>query len=126
MNKFFFIMIVFIVCFYFSCFGDDNIDTSTMINEFTPQFNKNSTLYVWLDNFRIREKPDLSSKIVDHLQFADEVKYLGEISGIKSKITIRGITYNAPWIKIKTKGGKIGWVYSVGLKKEFIKIYIEQ
>ena len=87
MNKFFFIMMVFFVCFYFVCIGDDNIDTSNKIHEFKPEFNKNSTLYVWLDNFRVREKPSLASKIIDHLQFADEVKYLGETSGIKSKIT---------------------------------------
>ena len=109
MNKLFYIMMAFLACLYFTCIGDDNIDPSTMINEFTPQFNKNSTIYVWLDNFRVREKPDLSSKVIHHLQFADEVKYLGETSKIKSKITLRGVTYNAPWIKITTKGGKEFW-----------------
>ena len=125
MNKLFFIILIFFVCLSFSCFGDDNINGKNNITEFTPQFEKRSTLYVWLDNFRMREQPDLSSQVIDMLQFADEVEYLGKVSKTKSTVTIRGKTYEAPWIEIKTKDGKTGWVYSVGLKNEFIKIYTE-
>jgi hypothetical protein len=110
---------------YCTPFGDDAINRETTIYEITPDFGKDSTLYVWLRNFRIREQPDLSSKVIDLLQFAEEVVYLGEVSDTKSQITLRGKTYNAPWIKIKTKDGNIGWVYSVGVKSDFIKIYTE-
>jgi hypothetical protein len=98
--------------------GDD-------ISDISPVFNRNSTLYVWLNNLRVRESPDLSSEITDTLQFAEEVEYLNEISTIKTRVTIRGKKYNAPWVKIKLKSGKTGWVYSVGLMADFIKIYTE-
>ena len=120
-----FIFMFMCVCILYPCIGDDNIDKENKINEFTPQFMKNSTLYVWLDNFRLREQPDLASKVIDHLHFANEVEYLGEISDIESKVTIRGQAYIAPWIKIKTQSGKIGWAYSVGFKTDFIEIYTE-
>jgi len=125
MKKVFFVLLVIYVCIYSPCIGDDTINKVATINDFLPNFKKNSTLFVWLNNLRVRETPNLSSEVIDLLQFADEVVYLNQISNIKSKITISGKTYNAPWIKIKTKDGKIGWVYSVGFKTDFIKIYTE-
>ena len=120
-----FILLFMYLCIFIPSIGDEITDKNTMINDFLPNFENNSILYVWLDNLRVREKPDLSLKIIDYLQFADEVEYLNEMSTTKSKVTIRGNTYNAPWIKIKTKSGKIGWVYSIGFKTDFIEIYKE-
>ncbi len=123
MNRLLFILPMMFVSAFFTCIGDDN--RGTTIHEITPHFQKDTTLYVWLNNFRIREQPDLSSKVIELLQFADEVDYLGEMSDTKYRITLRGKMYNAPWIKIKTKDGKIGWIYSVGVKDDFIEIYTE-
>jgi hypothetical protein len=116
--KMVFISLFMVICVCVPCIGDE-------ISDISPIFESNSILYVWLNNLRVREGPDLSSKITDTLQFAEEVEYLNEISNIKSKTTIRGKTYNAPWVKIKLKSGKIGWIYSVGLMADFIKIYTE-
>ncbi|UCE07919.1 MAG: SH3 domain-containing protein [bacterium] len=125
MKKIALILAVINLCIYFTCIADARIDKKLAIIEYLPDFEHNATLYVWLSNLRLREKPNPSSKVIDQLQFADKVVYLNEISNIKSQLLIRGIYYNAPWIKIKTKERIIGWVYSVGVKTEFIKIYTE-
>ena len=125
MKKILFILVVINLYIPFTGIADDKIDKETAVFEYSPDFQNNATLHVWLNNLRVREKPNLSSEVIDHLQFADEVVYLNEISSIKSKIAIRGKDYNAPWIRIETKDGKSGWVYSVGFKTDFIKIYTE-
>lgn len=125
MRKILLILPLIYVCIYYPCFGDDIIDKEITINDFLPALEKNSTLYVWLNNLVVRENPGLSSKSIDYLQFADEVVYLNEMSNVKSRITVRGKIYNAPWIKIKTGDGKIGWIYSVGVKTDFVKMYRE-
>jgi hypothetical protein len=125
MNKRYLWFFIIYLCLHVPAIGDDTINRRTSIKEFTPGFQNDATLYVWLHNLRIREEPELSSKIIGRLQFADEVEYLNEMSDMKSKAIIRGNTYNAPWIKVKTGDGMIGWVYGVGLKSDFIEIYAE-
>jgi hypothetical protein len=119
------ILVIIFMGISFSNLADDRSDRDATIIEYFPDFDDNSTLYVWLDNFRVREKPDLSSMVIDRLQFADEVLFLNEISYAKSTVTIRGKIYTAPWIKIQIKDKTVGWAYSVGFKTEFIKIYTE-
>jgi hypothetical protein len=124
MNRFLMLPVL-LGCLRFTCLGEDTVERAGKINEFRPQFEKKSTLYVWLDNFRIREEPDLSSEVIDLLQFADEVQYVGKMSKLNSRVTIRGQAYDAPWVKVRTKSGVVGWAYSVGFKNEFIEIYTQ-
>ena len=84
MKKVFFVLLVIYVCIYSPCIGDDTVDKVATINDFFPNFKNNSTLFVWLNNLRVRETPNLSSEVIDFLQFADEVVYLNQISNITS------------------------------------------
>ena len=75
-----------------------------------------TTLYAWVDKLRIREQPTTKSEIVMEVKEGTSFTYLNEKTDYKERINLRGTLYNEPWLKIKTKGGKVGWVYGGAIK----------
>ncbi|MFK7806237.1 MAG: SH3 domain-containing protein [Saprospiraceae bacterium] len=73
-------------------------------------------IFAWVNNLRVREEPDTKSKIVIELQEGDSVIYLKEQTDFTQKITLRGKSFDEPWLKIKTQNNKVGWVYGGGVK----------
>ncbi len=72
-------------------------------------------LDVLINSLRIRESPNSTAKIIDKVSSGDRVIWEGEISDNKDKVTLRGVKFNTPWIKIKTSDGIDGWVYSAAI-----------
>ncbi len=73
-------------------------------------------IYVWVDKLRMRESPTTKSKVIKELSAADPLTYLNEKSDFTQKITLRGTLFDEPWLKVKTKDDKTGWVYGGGVK----------
>ncbi len=73
-------------------------------------------IYTWVDKLRMREMPDTKSKIIKELSAGDPLQFLNEKSDFTQKITLRGIAFDEPWLKVKTSDGKTGWVYGGGVK----------
>ncbi len=82
--------------------------TRTITEKITP-------LYVSIDNLKLREKPNLQSRIIRELELFEEVSYLHEMTDFKQKINLGSEIANEPWVKVKTERGYIGWVYAAGV-----------
>lgn len=74
------------------------------------------TIYVWVENLRMRTEPDTKSDIVAELKEGAAITYLNEKSNFTQKITLRGKQYDEPWLNVKTSDNKTGWVYGGGVK----------
>ncbi|MCP4133775.1 MAG: SH3 domain-containing protein [bacterium] len=87
------------------------------------EFEKSSHLS-WIQNLRIRNKPELKSTVLGMLKKGEEInliddkesRNMGTIEKF-SEITLNGKKIIAPWVKIQTKNKKIGWVFGGGLSE---------
>ena len=118
-----------VVIFIFSC-GDieESINKTTESSESKIEEKKEEVrtkieikeFYAWVDNLRVRDVPGLESKrqgakFVDVLDEGEKVTFLGEKSSETFEVSLRGRTMNAPFYKIRTKKGKIGWIFAGAL-----------
>lgn len=76
--------------------------------------------YAWVDKLRVRAVPGLESKrqgakFVDVLDEGERVTFLGEKSEELFDVTLRGRDMRAPFYKVKTKKGEIGWIFAGAL-----------
>jgi len=76
--------------------------------------------YAWVDKLRVRAVPGLESKrqgakFVDVLDEGEKVTFLGEKSSETFEVSLRGRTMNAPFYKVETKKGKVGWIFAGAL-----------
>jgi hypothetical protein len=93
------------------------VDTSSIdsskIEEEGPK--KGQTAYILVNNLRLRQNHDLKSKVIAMLKEGEEVIYLGEVSDNKEEIELRGEQKVAPFYRVKTDKGNIGWAYGGAL-----------
>lgn len=73
-------------------------------------------LYSHLDQFRVRLDPDRDSRQIGTLKEGEAVTFFGKRSKSTEKISLRGVNYEEPWLKVKMNNGMNGWVYAGGLK----------
>lgn len=66
-------------------------------------------------DLRLRETAGEKGVIVAVLPKGAVLEDLGEVSDFTTRVTLRGIHYDEPWIKVKTAAGQVGWVYAGGL-----------
>lgn len=72
-------------------------------------------LYITIDGMNIRSGPTLKSKVLDRLNLYDEVAFMDEVTNSKDTIELGGVTAVEPWVKVRTRKGKVGWVYGAGV-----------
>ena len=80
--------------------------------------------YAWVDKLRVRAVPGLESKaeFVDVLDEGEKVAFLGEKSSENFEVALRGRTMKAPFYKVKTQKGKIGWIFAGALSSFPIEV----
>jgi uncharacterized protein YgiM (DUF1202 family) len=67
---------------------------------------------IQVDNLRVRETPDLDSKIIETIKHSrTTVESLKEKTDFKTTVTINGEKITNYWYKIKTDNGNIGWIH---------------
>ncbi len=66
-------------------------------------------------DLRLRETPGEKGHILAVLPKDAVLEDMGEVSDFTTRVNLRGVTYDEPWIKVKTSAGQIGWVYGGGL-----------
>lgn len=85
---------------------------------------KVSPLYVTIGNLAVRTGPGLKYEIIDRLKLYDEVNFMHQVTD--SLYTVKlgsNLTTTKPWVKIKTRKGREGWVYGAGV--DFYKYKLE-
>lgn len=77
------------------------IDTTSFIRK----------LYVAGDSVRMRKEPQIGAELLAYLRHGEELTDLGERTALEKIRLSPDELCTAPWIKIKTKTGKIGWAF---------------
>ncbi len=72
-------------------------------------------LLINLENLRLRATPGEKGKEIGRLAKGTIVVEAGEISDFTTRLKLRGVQFDEPWIKVKTKEGLEGWVYGGGV-----------
>jgi len=75
-------------------------------------------LRVEVQNLRLREHEQLEAKVLRHLPEGSELYFMGEISSDSVTAQLRGEKYYAPFYRVKTELGYLGWVHAAAVKKQ--------
>ena len=90
--------------------------TSGTTNLRSSATNENlSRLYVTIDGLNLRTGPHLDSSIITKLSLFEEVWFMNEVTDSTQKISLGPEIADEPWVKIKHKKGRVGWVYGAGV-----------
>ena len=72
-------------------------------------------LYSTIDGLNVREGPGINYGLVGRLELFEEVAFLNEVTDSTEQINLGSITPDEPWVKIRTRKGREGWVYGAGV-----------
>lgn len=74
--------------------------------------NKTSPdLTVSVDKLRLRDQAGENGKVLTELEKGSKLYDLEEMSDFTTKLSLRGIQYDEPWLKVATENKETGWVY---------------
>jgi len=80
-----------------------------------PVVTNRSILYITIDNLKLRKSPHLDSVVVATLPLFEEVYFMNEVTDFTQQISLGYEITEEPWVKVRTKKGKDGWVYGAGV-----------
>ncbi len=98
----------------------------------TDSQNQPLELIVNIDNIRFRDAAGPDGKELAKLPVGTKLTDLGEISEFTTKVKLRGIEFDEPWIKVKNEQGMEGWVFGGGVhfnmndQNELAKVLMER
>lgn len=72
-------------------------------------------LYSTIDGLNVRKGPGINYGLVGRLELFEEVAFLNEVTDSTEQINLGSITPDEPWVKIRTRKGREGWVYGAGV-----------
>jgi len=97
--------------------SDDNSSNPAAAEDQATIAPENKTVLSWVENLNIREQPNMKSNVVAKAKENESLTLTGEKSDFTEKVTLRGTSYDEPWVQVKTADGKIGWVFGGAIKK---------
>ena len=117
---FFILGIVFVLWSFKQCGSDKTYapnekTRSTKKRKRTTDKEKYATLYVTADSLNMRVAPHLDSIVIARLPRTEAVAFYGLRTSFRQKININNTIKDEPWVYIRTRTGKQGWVYAGGL-----------
>jgi hypothetical protein len=77
--------------------------------------NKDNTpliFYTLLENTRLRDAPGTEGKEIMQLAKDTPLTDMGEVSSFSTAITLQGVAYNEPWLKVRAPDGRLGWIFA--------------
>ena len=72
-------------------------------------------LYITIDGLKLRTGPSLDSTVIYKFSLFEEVNFLNEVTDSTFQLSLGKEMADEPWVKVKNKRGKIGWVYGAGV-----------
>lgn len=99
-----------------SCQADAVDDTSAQV-ETTPVEDKvkdaeATTFVVNIDRLRMRSTAGEDGEVIKELEKGTVLYDQGEVSDFTTRIKLRGITFDEPWLKVATEDNVVGWIYA--------------
>ena len=79
-----------------------------------PKQIKPTKMIVNIDNLRIRAEPGEKGEEIGRLKEGTILYDLGEVSDFTTRVQLRGIWHDEPWLKVKTDQNLEGWIYGGG------------
>lgn len=70
------------------------------------------TFVVNIDRLRMRETAGEKGKVIKELEKGTVLYDEGEVSDFTTRIKLRGITFDEPWLKVSTADNTVGWIYA--------------
>ena len=71
-----------------------------------------TTFIVNIDRLRMRETAGEKGKVIKELEKGTVLIDEGEVSDFTTRIKLRGITFDEPWLKVSTEDKTVGWIYA--------------
>ncbi len=105
---------------------EDDLKKDSLKEEAEPiEIETETQAYCKVNNLRVRELPDLNSKVIAMLSEGETVVYLKERSDKTETVELRGQKVTAPFYRIKTQKGESGWVFggALSFKQEIDQNY---
>lgn len=87
-------------------------------NEEASSYQANESLIAWVDLLNVRAKPATNAKVIATLRENAKVVFTGERTDELLKLDLRGQTFEAPWLKVKTSNGEEGWIFGGAVKRQ--------
>lgn len=88
--------------------SENRVDTVQIVQEQT-------ILYVNINNLKLRAEPNLNSEVLEELSLGSKVIYDGAVTDSIYTLNLGTREASEPYIKIRTRKGKTGWVYGAGV-----------
>jgi hypothetical protein len=80
----------------------------TVLSEYT-------SLYITINNLKMRRSPELKAEVIAQLPLFSKVYFMEEVTDSLYEINLGYEVAKEPWVKVRTKKGKEGWVYGAGV-----------
>jgi hypothetical protein len=68
-----------------------------------------------IDYLRLRDKPGPDGQVIANFMEGDTLYDLGEVSAFTTEVTLRGIRFDEPWLKVRARDSLAGWIYAGGV-----------
>ncbi len=78
-------------------------------------------LFVTIDGLNLRTEPSLKSEVILKLSLFEEVEFLNEVTEFRDSVSLGTEIAYEPWIKVRHRKGRSGWVYGAGVHYYKIK-----
>jgi hypothetical protein len=108
---FLFILLIFIIP---SCRNNTPEKPSTETTEVEKIETIN--LIIAIDQSKLLSKAGLKGQELARLPLGTHLIYLNELSTFTTAISLNGIPFNEPWLKVQTEDNQIGWLYAGAVK----------
>lgn len=112
-------LFVFLLAFA-ACNAPEEKDTPPDTNVLTEDNSlQRLPLRVNIDYLRLRDTPGESGKVLHTFNQGDILYDLGEASSFTTRVKLRGIEFDEPWVLVEDDQGNQGWVYAGGVDFEY-------
>ena len=81
----------------------------------TASRDRGTPLYVTIDGLNMRTEPTLNSEVILKLDLYEEVYFQNEVTPFRDSISLGNVMAYEPWVKVKHRKGREGWVYGAGV-----------